>query len=118
MKEILSTFTFASSSGSKTYETIQYVDLNTSCNCMGWTRRVGPDGSRTCKHTRMIDTGRADVEALSVWDNPARLNASLRSVQPPLDRQAESNNKKLARIRKQLNKNKMVAVPQRSVNWR
>ena len=42
------------------YETLQYVDGTTSCNCQGWTRRVAADGSRSCKHTRYVDMGTAD----------------------------------------------------------
>jgi hypothetical protein len=47
---------FASSSGSKTYETLKYNDGSTSCDCMGWTRRC-VDGQRTCKHVRMVEAG-------------------------------------------------------------
>lgn len=42
------------------YETLQFVDGATSCNCKGWTRRVAADGSRSCKHTRYVDMGTAD----------------------------------------------------------
>lgn len=52
----------------KTYETIQYTDGSTSCNCPGWTRHVAADGSRNCKHVRNIDMGRADAAALSSHD--------------------------------------------------
>ena len=45
----------------KEYETLRYPDGSTSCNCPGWTRRLAPDGSRSCKHTRLIDLGRADA---------------------------------------------------------
>ena len=48
------------SNPSKTYETLQYADGSTSCGCMGWCRRVASDGSRSCKHTRMVDMGVAD----------------------------------------------------------
>jgi hypothetical protein len=55
---------FSSSSGSGTYETLQYEDESISCNCPGWTRRVAIDGSRSCKHTRMIESGHAGVPAM------------------------------------------------------
>jgi hypothetical protein len=43
------------------YETLQYLDGTVSCNCMGWTRRVAADGTRSCKHTRLVDMGAADA---------------------------------------------------------
>jgi hypothetical protein len=64
-KTIVKVWTFPSSSSDKTYETLQYNDDTTSCNCPGWTRRVAQDGSRSCKHTRMIDQGIADSESVS-----------------------------------------------------
>ena len=45
----------------KEYETLRYEDGSTSCNCPGWTRRITTDGSRSCKHTRSVDLGRADA---------------------------------------------------------
>ena len=60
-KNISKVWTFASDSNPAVhYETLQYIDGSTSCNCMGWTRRVAPDGSRSCKHTRYVDMGLAD----------------------------------------------------------
>lgn len=47
----------------KTYETLQYTDESTSCNCPGWTRRVDAEGNRSCKHTRLVHADRADNEA-------------------------------------------------------
>ena len=50
-KNISRVWTFASDSNPNIeYETLQYMDGTTSCNCMGWTRRAAPDGSRSCKH--------------------------------------------------------------------
>lgn len=49
----------SSSNESKVYETILYTDGTTSCNCFGWTRRC-KDGVRSCKHTRMVESGIAD----------------------------------------------------------
>ena len=60
-KNISNVWTFASDSNPHIeYETLQYVDGTKSCNCMGWTRRVAADGSRSCKHTRYVDMGIAD----------------------------------------------------------
>lgn len=60
-KHITRVWSFASDSNPNIeYETLQYADATTSCNCMGWTRRVAPDGSRSCKHTRYVDMGTAD----------------------------------------------------------
>ena len=42
------------------YETLRYTDGSLSCNCPGWTRRIAADGTRSCKHTRSVDMGRAD----------------------------------------------------------
>jgi len=68
-KDIAKVWTFPSGSNpSKTYETLQMVDGSTSCNCMGWCRRVAADGSRTCKHTRLVDQGRADTECVGHKD--------------------------------------------------
>src|SRR5436190_10812861 len=60
-KSISKVWTFASASNPNVeYETLQYVDKTTSCNCKGWTRRVASDGSRSCKHTRYVDMGIAN----------------------------------------------------------
>jgi len=67
-KNIARVWTFQSSSGKKTYETLQYEDASTSCNCPGWTRRVVADGSRSCKHIRMVDQGIAKMESISFHD--------------------------------------------------
>ena len=65
MKLIVKTWVFESSSSNGTYQTLQYEDGTTSCDCKGWTRRVQPDGSRQCKHTRAVDMGIADRECLT-----------------------------------------------------
>ena len=57
---------FPSDSNSNvTYQTLQYQDGTTSCNCKGWTRRTALDGSRSCKHTRLVDMGAADDQCLT-----------------------------------------------------
>lgn len=66
MSKQITVWTFSSDSNpNKTYETLLYSDNTTSCNCPGWTQRVGHDGSRTCKHTRLVDQGIADQESVS-----------------------------------------------------
>lgn len=57
MKTLKETYFYRSSKGDKTYQTLLYVDGTTSCDCPGWTRRVAPDGFRTCRHTRMVESG-------------------------------------------------------------
>jgi len=60
-KQITRVWSFASDSNPNVeYQTLQYADGTTSCNCPGWTRRVAADGSRSCKHTRLVDMGTAD----------------------------------------------------------
>ena len=66
---IAKVWTFGSKSNpSKTHETLQYTDGSTSCGCSGWCKRVAADGSRTCRHTRLVDQGLADSEAVSFKD--------------------------------------------------
>ena len=62
-------WTFNSSSGRGTYQTLLYADGSTSCDCPGWCRRVAADGSRSCKHTRSVLMGTADRECLSQHDS-------------------------------------------------
>ena len=51
-KKITRVRSFASDSNPNIeYETLQYTDETKFCNCMGWTRRVAPDGTRSCKHS-------------------------------------------------------------------
>ena len=67
-------YTFRSSSLKfKTYETIWNFDgdlrnyfYTLTCNCPGWTRRVQPDGSRMCVHTRLIQSGNPEKDPLFV----------------------------------------------------
>ena len=71
-KPITKVWTFPSGSApGKTYETLQYNDGTTSCACPGWTRRVAADGTRSCKHTRLIDMGRADYVCVASKDYQA-----------------------------------------------
>lgn len=66
MKEIAKVWKFESASNpNKSYETLQYEDGSTSCNCPGWCRRVDKKGNRSCRHTRAVDMGTADEECTS-----------------------------------------------------
>jgi predicted nucleic acid-binding Zn finger protein len=78
--KIAKVWTFSSSSSSKEYETLLYTDGSTSCNCPGWTRRVAADGSRSCKHTRMVHQGIADSRCDACADYTTKVeSASLKS---------------------------------------
>jgi hypothetical protein len=76
MKTIAKAWIFPSSSGRGTYETLQYDDASTSCNCPGWTRRVAVDGTRSCRHTRLVDMDRADVDCVSKTDYGRKVMAA------------------------------------------
>ena len=65
---IAQVWVFASESSDRRYETLQYTDGSTSCNCPGWTRRIDARGQRSCKHTRLVDMRRADSECLDHTD--------------------------------------------------
>jgi hypothetical protein len=68
-KDVAKVWEFASSSNpNNKYETLQYTDGSTSCNCPGWTRRVDATGNRSCKHTRMVDMGSAERESSAFHD--------------------------------------------------
>jgi hypothetical protein len=65
-KAISCTYWFESSSGTGLHETLKYVDGTTSCSCKGWCRRISDSGHRSCKHTRLVDAGIAELEAYEV----------------------------------------------------
>ena len=75
-------WTFASSSGSGRYQTLLYEDGSTSCDCLGWCRRVAADGSRSCKHTRSVLMGSADRECESMHDYHVPATASVSAAMP------------------------------------
>ena len=65
-KQIRQCWTFASSTNPNLeYETLQYADGTSSCACKGWCRRVAADGTRSCKHTRLVDMGTADHHCIA-----------------------------------------------------
>jgi hypothetical protein len=82
-KAVKKVWRFPSSSSDKTYETLQYDDDTTSCNCPGWTRRVAVDGSRSCRHTRLVDQGCADMECLTSHDYADGFVAEKPKIQTP-----------------------------------
>jgi hypothetical protein len=66
--EISTLWVFASeSSPGKVYQTLQYTDNSTTCDCPAWTfkRKTTANGARTCKHVRFVDAGIADAHAIS-----------------------------------------------------
>ena len=89
MKSISKVWTFKSESNpNKTYQTLQYHDATTSCDCPSWTRRCDGNGTRTCRHVRSVQLGAADAEAISFHGYtspglpPALTSASPHSVIP------------------------------------
>jgi len=107
-KDIAKVWEFASSSSNAKYETLQYVDSTTSCNCPGWTRRVAADGSRSCKHTRMVDMGTADRECAATHDYTRS------GVKAPAKVQASAP---LAAPTKKTAKGDQVVTPVRRILW-
>src|SRR4051794_41074080 len=74
------------------YQTLQYTDRSTSCNCAGWTKRVASDGSRSCKHTRLVDLGTASRHCTATHDyrttqpRPNNIKHETKSFTPKLGR--------------------------------
>jgi hypothetical protein len=105
-KLVTKVWQFSSSSNpSKSYETLQYSDGSTSCNCMGWTRRVAADGSRTCKHTRAVDMGTADSECTSSHDYQSATVTARPAAVPKVEK----------KVKKPVME---AAVPARKVVWK
>lgn len=112
MKSIAKVWKFASSSGSNTYETLQYIDNSTSCNCPGWTRRVAADGSRTCKHTRTVDMGQADSDCISSHDY--NLTVKPLPVKAPQRALPDAKKIKMPKVKVELEQ----VAPARRVLWK
>lgn len=97
-----------------------------TCNCAGWAKRVASDDTRTCPHVRLFLDGLADRYALSVRTlskaqvsyEEGTISWHGRKMEETPDAQAVSNQKKLLRIKKQLDKKRMTPVRQRAINWR
>ena len=107
-KDIARCWEFASGSNpNKKYETLQYTDGSTSCNCMGWTRpRAAADGSRSCKHTRMVDMGAADRECTAQHDYTQTVT-----------RQAPKASTPLAAPKSKKKTSDHVIIPVRKILW-
>lgn len=64
--KLLRTYFFRSDSDpDKLYQTLEYDNGETSCDCKGWTRR-NPPGGRTCKHTRLVNAKLAGKDAVRI----------------------------------------------------
>lgn len=84
MADIAKTWFFQSNSNpDKMYETTQYTDGSTSCQCKGWCMKRGGQ-ERSCTHTRMVEAGLADrncVKSLDKQEKTAR-NVAVKAQQP------------------------------------
>ena len=124
-KKIIKVWTFQSeSNASKTYETLQYDDDTTSCGCPGWCRRVAHDGSRTCKHTRLVDQGLADsqcVSSHSYTEADAPVSNTFSNIQTLLPKAAKVifTNPAKKSVKPTATKPVMTkpAVPTRKIRW-
>jgi len=116
---LVKTWTFQSNSNpNKTYETSQYDDGSTSCQCKGWC--IARGGTRSCTHTRKVEQGIADGEALSVWMNDrfhiprtAQRTLPMTEVNQPSEARLKKARKKVEAEKAQL-----VELPKRAINWR
>ena len=97
MKTISKVWTFKSDSSDKEYETILYTDGSISCNCFGWTRRVQPDGNRTCKHVRAIEMNRADSQCVSSKDYSESGPSPVQKIKEPKTKVKVGKNIPIAR---------------------
>jgi hypothetical protein len=111
-KIIAKVWTMSSSSSSKTYETLQYTDGSTSCNCPGWTRRVASDGSRSCKHTKAVDDGRADNMAVGMSDYTTN-----KASAPVTDSVAKAVTKSTKQKAKKVDDTPVKSIRSRRVQW-
>jgi hypothetical protein len=112
-KAVRKVWTFPSESRpDKSYETLQYDDNTTSCNCPGWTRKVAVDGTRSCRHIRLVDQGLADSQCSGVKSYDS-------SVQAPPAKAAtiQTPPAKPVKARPPTGTGK-PAVPQRKIRWR
>lgn len=86
MKQIAHTYTFASGSNPrKFHQALQYSDGSLSCECPGWTKRCGSDGTRTCRHVRSIQAGTAAQECVTHF---APLTLTNHTTQPRISQRA------------------------------
>ncbi len=97
----------ASSSSSKTYQTILYTDGYVSCGCPGWTLRA----VRECKHTNMVEMGTADNNCIACKDLTKGQTAPAQTVTAP--KQTAVKKKKKIAVKEE------TAAPAvvRKINW-
>jgi hypothetical protein len=96
-KPIRQVWTFRSDSNPDVeYQTLQYGDGSTSCNCKGWTRRVAGDGSRSCKHTRWVDLGTAGQHSTATHQYENHQSNIHHHVQPKIQTAARLGHRKFA----------------------
>ena len=69
----------------KIYQTLQYTDGSTSCECPGWKfkKKVSATGDRTCKHVRDIEAGTADMHAERKVEYSVTATRTPQRVLPP-----------------------------------
>ena len=78
-KEFLVVATFRSSSNGRVWYRVNRDENGAlSCTCPGWCRKVGPDGSRTCKHVVKVLEHEADPKA-----KPIRRSRSAPDAESP-----------------------------------
>lgn len=105
-KEQAKVWEFESSSSSKIYQTIEYTDGYTSCNCPGWTRRE-KNGVRSCRHTNMVAMGTADSRCLAMKD-------FTKSTTPPVSQAVKPKKKTKKKLK--IEKETPTAIV-RKINW-
>ena len=84
MADIAKTWFFQSNSNpNKMYETTQYTDGSTSCQCHGWTMKK-PGKERSCTHTRQVEAGLADRNCVKTLDKqvPTARNVAVKAQRP------------------------------------
>jgi hypothetical protein len=75
-------WTFVSSKGDRRYQTLLHTNDTTSCDCPGWCKRTAADGSRSCKHTRVVAMGTADRECERMHDYGAAVTTPVAATMP------------------------------------
>ena len=97
-KVVAKVWLFASESNPKKepYQTLLYTNGETSCNCRGWTQHVAADGSRSCRHTRLVDMNQADETAKSFknYVQSAKPKAQQKASQNPVAEPAPVSSKR------------------------
>jgi hypothetical protein len=119
MATLVKTWTFRSNSNpNKTYETSQYDDGSTSCQCKGWC--IARGGERSCTHTRKVAQGIADQEALSVWESDRfHIPRAAQRTLPVTDAVRMPSEERQKKVRKKVaEKKELVELPRRAINWR